>query len=204
MTSASDAVDGSSAGTRVPWMWGANKRFFHSTLLRCMSLFTCRFSDAGNRGSIHTRGRPASEKRRGRKSRVGSSAAVRRALWGFSRGAGREEVGQKRLVTELRHAITAYTDQGNKLYVPFFQGLLAEIEAEARRGRSPDPDRRTAMARLTRSAVSRRMRSAILRARCLRQSGSCQNHRVRPSSAKETVTVPSEDGGTRQIRIIRC
>jgi hypothetical protein len=33
-------------------------------------------------------------------------------------------------VTELRHAITAYTDQGNKLYVPFFQGLLAEIEAE--------------------------------------------------------------------------
>ena len=28
---------------------------------------------------------------------VGSSAAVRRALWGFSRGAGLEEVGQKRL-----------------------------------------------------------------------------------------------------------
>ena len=29
----------------------------------------CGFSDAGNRGSIHTRGRPASEKRQGRKSR---------------------------------------------------------------------------------------------------------------------------------------
>jgi hypothetical protein len=34
---------------------------------RCRLL--CRFSDAGNRGSIHTRGRPASEKRQGRKSR---------------------------------------------------------------------------------------------------------------------------------------
>ena len=30
----------------------------------------CRFSDAGNRGSIDTRGRPASEKRQGRKSRL--------------------------------------------------------------------------------------------------------------------------------------
>ena len=28
---------------------------------------------------------------------VGGSAAVRRALWGFSRGAGLEEVGEKRL-----------------------------------------------------------------------------------------------------------
>ena len=26
--------------------------------------------------------------------------------------------------------ITAYTDQGNRLFVPFFQGLLAEIEAQ--------------------------------------------------------------------------
>ena len=38
-------------------------------LLQCMSPFVCRFSDAGNCGSIHTRGRPASEKRQGRKSR---------------------------------------------------------------------------------------------------------------------------------------
>ena len=33
-------------------------------------------------------------------------------------------------VTELRAAVAAYKDQGNILYVPFFQGLLAEIEAE--------------------------------------------------------------------------
>ena len=32
--------------------------------------------------------------------------------------------------TELRLALAAYTDQGNKLFVPFFQGLVAEIEAE--------------------------------------------------------------------------
>jgi predicted ATPase len=32
--------------------------------------------------------------------------------------------------TEFRLALAAYTDQGNKLFVPFFQGLVAEIEAE--------------------------------------------------------------------------
>jgi predicted ATPase len=31
--------------------------------------------------------------------------------------------------TELRSALAAYTNQGNKLLVPFYQGLLAEIEA---------------------------------------------------------------------------
>jgi predicted ATPase len=31
---------------------------------------------------------------------------------------------------ELRQVLAAYTDQGNKLLVPFFQGLLAEIEAQ--------------------------------------------------------------------------
>jgi predicted ATPase len=31
----------------------------------------------------------------------------------------------------LRQALTAYIDQGNKNFVPFFQGLLAEIEAQA-------------------------------------------------------------------------
>jgi len=31
---------------------------------------------------------------------------------------------------ELRQALAAYTDQGNKLRVPFFQGLLAEIEVQ--------------------------------------------------------------------------
>jgi predicted ATPase len=33
-------------------------------------------------------------------------------------------------VMELRQALAAYTDQGNKVFVPFFQGLLAEIEAQ--------------------------------------------------------------------------
>jgi predicted ATPase len=32
--------------------------------------------------------------------------------------------------TELRSALAAYTNQGSKLFVPFFQGLLAEIEAQ--------------------------------------------------------------------------
>jgi predicted ATPase len=32
-------------------------------------------------------------------------------------------------VMQLRQALAAYTDQGNKLIVPLFQGLLAEIEA---------------------------------------------------------------------------
>ena len=32
--------------------------------------------------------------------------------------------------TELRQALAAYTDEGNRAWVPFFQGLLAEIEAE--------------------------------------------------------------------------
>jgi predicted ATPase len=35
-------------------------------------------------------------------------------------------------VTELRQALGVYTDQGNKLWMPFYQGLLAEIEAEGR------------------------------------------------------------------------
>lgn len=34
--------------------------------------------------------------------------------------------------TELRGALTAYTSLGNRLWVPLFQGLLAEIEAEGR------------------------------------------------------------------------
>src|SRR6478609_7278890 len=38
-------------------------------LLRCMSPELCRFSDAGNDGAIDALGRPASEKRQGRKSR---------------------------------------------------------------------------------------------------------------------------------------
>jgi predicted negative regulator of RcsB-dependent stress response len=32
--------------------------------------------------------------------------------------------------TELRQALAVFTDQENKLFVPFYQGLLAEIEAQ--------------------------------------------------------------------------
>src|SRR5262249_40186206 len=32
--------------------------------------------------------------------------------------------------TELRQALAAVTDQGIKMFVPFYQGLLAEIEAQ--------------------------------------------------------------------------
>jgi predicted ATPase len=32
---------------------------------------------------------------------------------------------------DFRRALAAYTDQGNKFYLPFYRGLLAEIEAES-------------------------------------------------------------------------
>jgi predicted ATPase len=38
--------------------------------------------------------------------------------------------GRETGATELRQKLAAYTDQGNKSNVPFFQGLLAEIEAQ--------------------------------------------------------------------------
>jgi class 3 adenylate cyclase/tetratricopeptide (TPR) repeat protein len=47
------------------------------------------------------------------------------AYWASARLDGRETG-----VMELRQALAAYTDQGNKAFVPFFQGLLAEIEAQ--------------------------------------------------------------------------
>jgi predicted ATPase len=34
-------------------------------------------------------------------------------------------------ITELRQALAAYLAQGNKLFAPFFQGALAELEAES-------------------------------------------------------------------------
>jgi predicted ATPase len=45
--------------------------------------------------------------------------------WASARLDGRETGA-----TKLRQALAAYTDQGNKLFVPFFQGLHAEIEAQ--------------------------------------------------------------------------
>jgi predicted ATPase len=44
--------------------------------------------------------------------------------------AGARLDGRQTGATELRQALTAYTDQGNKSTVPFYQGLLAEIEAQ--------------------------------------------------------------------------
>jgi class 3 adenylate cyclase/predicted ATPase len=38
--------------------------------------------------------------------------------------------GDETRVMQLRQALAAYTDQGNKFLMPFFQGLLAEIEAQ--------------------------------------------------------------------------
>ena len=38
-------------------------------------------------------------------------------------------------MTELRQALAAYADQGNKLFAPFFQGRLAEFEAAGSRRR---------------------------------------------------------------------
>jgi predicted ATPase len=55
--------------------------------------------------------------------------AARGALesaWASARLDGRETGA-----TELRQALAAYADQGNKLLVPFYQGLLAEIEAQS-------------------------------------------------------------------------
>ena len=50
--------------------------------------------------------------------------------------------------TEVREALAAYAGQGNRLYVPFYQGLLAEIEGEEqKRGWSLGADRRSAGAR---------------------------------------------------------
>jgi predicted ATPase len=46
------------------------------------------------------------------------------SAWSSARLDGRETGA-----TQLRQALAAYTDQGNKLVVPFHQGLLAEIEA---------------------------------------------------------------------------
>src|SRR5262249_26431392 len=54
--------------------------------------------------------------------------AALRALqsgWASARLDGRETGAM-----ELRQALAAYTDQGNKAFVPFYQGLLAEIEAQ--------------------------------------------------------------------------
>jgi tetratricopeptide (TPR) repeat protein len=47
-----------------------------------------------------------------------------------SAGASARLDGRETGAKALRQALAAYTDQGNKFLVPFFQGLLAEIEAQ--------------------------------------------------------------------------
>jgi predicted ATPase len=49
------------------------------------------------------------------------------AGWAHAR-CGQLEIG----AAELRQALTDYTKQGARLFAPFYQGLLAEIEAEGR------------------------------------------------------------------------
>jgi len=53
-------------------------------------------------------------------------------VWGmlYSAWASARLDGQETAAMGLRQALAAYTDQGNKISVPFFQGLLAEIEAQ--------------------------------------------------------------------------
>jgi class 3 adenylate cyclase/predicted ATPase len=53
-----------------------------------------------------------------------ASGALRYA-WASARLRSGENGG-----TELRRAVAAYSGQGNKFHLPFYQGLLAEIEAE--------------------------------------------------------------------------
>jgi class 3 adenylate cyclase/tetratricopeptide (TPR) repeat protein len=54
------------------------------------------------------------------------------ALGTLCRGWARARLGDHAGgATELRGALTGYTELGNKLYLPIFQGLLAEIEAES-------------------------------------------------------------------------
>jgi class 3 adenylate cyclase/predicted ATPase len=47
-----------------------------------------------------------------------------------SKWAGARLDGRESGMTGLREALAAYADQGNKIHLPLFQGLLAELEAE--------------------------------------------------------------------------
>ena len=53
------------------------------------------------------------------------------ALGKLSSGWAHARLGERAMgATELREALAAHTEQGNKLWVPLIQGLLAELEAE--------------------------------------------------------------------------
>ena len=49
----------------------------------------------------------------------------------MDRGWARARLGEREAgIAELRDGLTAFTEQGNKTFVPFYQGLLAELETE--------------------------------------------------------------------------
>jgi tetratricopeptide (TPR) repeat protein len=54
--------------------------------------------------------------------------AIGRALGGWARACVGDVLAG---ATDLREALVTYSDQGNKAFIPFLQGLLAEVEAEA-------------------------------------------------------------------------
>ena len=52
------------------------------------------------------------------------------AMGAVSSAWARARLGDREAVAELRHSVSTFTQQGNKLWVPIYQGLLAELEAE--------------------------------------------------------------------------
>jgi class 3 adenylate cyclase/tetratricopeptide (TPR) repeat protein len=52
------------------------------------------------------------------------------AMGAVSSSWARARLGDREAVTELQQSVAAFADQGNKLWVPIYEGLLAELEAE--------------------------------------------------------------------------
>ena len=53
------------------------------------------------------------------------------AMGAVSAAWARVQLGDREAVTELRQSVARFTDQGNKLWVPIYEALLAKFEAEA-------------------------------------------------------------------------
>jgi class 3 adenylate cyclase/predicted ATPase len=52
------------------------------------------------------------------------------AMGAVSSSWARARLGDREATTELQQSVAAFADQGNKLWVPIYEGLLAELEAE--------------------------------------------------------------------------
>jgi tetratricopeptide (TPR) repeat protein len=52
------------------------------------------------------------------------------AMGAVSSAWARARLGDSEAVSELRQSVIAFTEQGNKLWVPIYEGLLAELEGE--------------------------------------------------------------------------